>query len=1369
MTDEREADTAGDAALRAFRALYDADLRGDIYRPASEYRRLFADLDAVVDEELRRLRSGGDGDSAPPEPAPASAAPTPTLRTPESGGRDSGTGVTSTLAILRDRPRTPLSQDELIGEGGMGAIYRVRDEALRRELAMKVIRRRPGAPCSPWAPDGAKDETVTDVEPAVRRFVDEAQITSQLDHPGVVPVHELGLDAEGNIFFTMKLVKGRELGEIFALARERAEGWTRTKVLQLLIRICETLAFAHSKGVIHRDLKPANIMVGSFGEVYVMDWGLAKHGGRAEEPNTDVAAIRTDLKEDTNQPGSQGLTHVGAVIGTPGYLAPEQPLGGELTALSDIYAIGAMLYEFLSGRMPYNDPERKRSPVDLLVAVRKGPPASLTELAPELPVELCAIAEKAMAYDAPDRYASAEELSEDLYAFLEGRVVRAYRTGPLVELRKWVGRNRGLAVAAIIALIVTLIGSITYAMQANAAAAKAREAAQKEREAAVEIRKQRDAAEAAADRERAAARRAEGARLSAVATERADENPTLALLLAVEGAERTSAAEARTALYAALARLRERFTLVGHDNYVSGAKFTPDGTRIVTWGRESQVLLWDATTGALLRRMDEHEGEVVTCDIGADGRHIVTASMDGTARVWDLDTGRTVMTLAPEGAETLRAALSPDGTRVVTWSREKDRVLRLWDVKSGELLHTYDGHGASVVNGFFTADGRHIVSTSLDKTVRFWGTASGEERHRIEPESGPPPPGTPAAWRTWAAVNPVNGVVAVIDPYRQQTRVIDVESGEELRCFENVHRAAWSLDGSRLVVVGAGGIQAHDLGSGESLPAVSLAARLASWKSEDPAKVAHVIRVDRTGRVVAARGAHSRAAITVGLQAGGTQDYVGHTYYIEHIDLTADGTLLATASRDRTVRVWMTKPPLDVPFETALWPPYWLSPDAGHAVTWERRSESLPPPPPRQQRGRLRVIDTRTGRVRQIAEDARPTFASFSSDGSRFAYALSDRRIGVYDCASGEEVCRVDDPFLPVDGGVRLIRLQFTLLPDGRRLVHWSAGPDGWIGVTDVATGQRLLRTKWPHPPAASGWGWPVFDPTGMRVAIPYPSKHTVLVWDLGEGREVGWLKGHTGHIISVEFSPDGRWIGTSAIDSTVRIWNARTLKRQTVVSGLPMEEVAVRFSPDGELVAVNARTAHVSHVDGVHLFHVSTGARFADIEYPGDAVTNFVFTGDGTQLLTRHTSGVTRRWPLDPLAYARGRMPRELTPAERDRFGVGTEAERAEANVRRLEGTHSVSAIYSWGRRRLLRDGRPDDAEKWFARAVEFRPRAPHGHYGRALLLCVRGEPAAALESLERAAELGVSARVIEREETLEPLRSLPGYRALLERIAPK
>ena len=346
-----------------------------------------------------------------------------------------------------------------IARGGQGAVLQVWDTDLRRDLAMKVIAD---------SPSGEASRVRTD-SMSLGRFLEEAQVTGQLDHPGIVPIHELGLDDDGRVYFTMKLVRGRELARIFGLVREAKEGWTVTRALGILLKVCEAMAYAHDKGVIHRDLKPANVMVGGYGAVYVMDWGLARvldGEDHAPVPGASEPALRvqSERKEKAREePLSALATMDGDVMGTPVYMSPEQARGDldEVGPLTDVYAVGAMLYQLLAGQMPYVPSGEVPGFLEVWERVREGAPTPIEELAPEQPAELLAICRKAMEREVSRRYASMESLADDLRAFLEGRVVGAYEAGAWAEARKWMGRNRALAASLASGLILLVAGLVT--------------------------------------------------------------------------------------------------------------------------------------------------------------------------------------------------------------------------------------------------------------------------------------------------------------------------------------------------------------------------------------------------------------------------------------------------------------------------------------------------------------------------------------------------------------------------------------------------------------------------------------------------------------------------------------------------------------------------------------------------------------------------------------------------------------------------------------------------------------------------------------------------------------------------------------------
>ena len=401
----------------------------------------------------------------PAEGLPPTGGSTDPVHTGRIRGEDFAAELIRRLGTRRT-PHPRYERLERVAQGGMGTIFRVRDIDLHRDLAMKVL----------GSGDADDESHGSTASLRLARFVEEAQVTGQLDHPGIVPVHELGLDAQDHVFFTMKLVRGQTLREVLELQREGREGWSTTRVVGVLLRVCEAMAYAHDKHVIHRDLKPSNLMVGRFGEVYVMDWGLARvldrpdpRDLRIRDPADDTAtqAVRSDRHEHADDPQSPLYTMDGEVFGTPAYMPPEQARGdiAQIGTPADVYAIGAILYHLLSGCVPYGSIEERLDNVQVWRAVKERPPLPLSKIAPSAPAELVAISELAMRRDPRQRYASMEALADDLRAYLENRVVHAYRGGPLVELRKWIARNRGTAAGLALTLFATLGGVLAYAFK----------------------------------------------------------------------------------------------------------------------------------------------------------------------------------------------------------------------------------------------------------------------------------------------------------------------------------------------------------------------------------------------------------------------------------------------------------------------------------------------------------------------------------------------------------------------------------------------------------------------------------------------------------------------------------------------------------------------------------------------------------------------------------------------------------------------------------------------------------------------------------------------------------------------------------------
>ncbi len=305
---------------------------------------------------------------------------------------------------------------QLLGEiarGGMGVILKGHDTDLGRDVAVKVL-----------------DGELAKRPEVVQRFIEEAQIGGQLQHPGIVPVYELGLMADERPYFTMKLIKGRTLAALFQQRKNPADN--RGRLLAIFESVCQTMAYAHSKGVLHRDLKPANVMVGAFGEVQVVDWGLAKvlrRGGVADEKRAKET-IHTVIETVRSGSGSSGSdSMVGSVMGTPAYMAPEQAQGEieKLDERADVFSLGAILCELLTGKPPYEAPEGE-STVALAARAELDPARARIE-ACDADAALKRLCLDCLMPSRAARPANAEAVANAVHAYITSTEERAAKAG----------------------------------------------------------------------------------------------------------------------------------------------------------------------------------------------------------------------------------------------------------------------------------------------------------------------------------------------------------------------------------------------------------------------------------------------------------------------------------------------------------------------------------------------------------------------------------------------------------------------------------------------------------------------------------------------------------------------------------------------------------------------------------------------------------------------------------------------------------------------------------------------------------------------------------------------------------------------------
>lgn len=591
------------------------------------------------------------------------------------GGRTSSAARETLDASIESGSDESASRDDLelgkgrylctqeLGRGGMGVVVRARDRSLGRDVAIKLLKEpdRPGR---------------------LRRFLREAQVSGQLSHPNIVPVHDFGIDAAGRVYFTMQLIKGRTLGAHLDDLRAGRAGMPLPRLVRILVQVCNAIELAHSRDVIHRDLKPCNIMIGSYGEVLVMDWGLARVVETAGQVSVDRTPSSTDHEE-------QELTREGTVLGTPAYMSPEQAEGhnSSLDPRSDIYSLGAILYELLTLRAPAVG----RDVREVLTQVRSGSierPSAVAPVGRPVPRDLEAVVLRALAHQAVERYQRTSDLRRDLEAWLDGRAVSA-RSVPLGELAVMVYRRHRLAAVTSIVLSAVAIGGLSWAMQVNR---QARITAEVNRAEAEVARKEAVAARSAADR-----------------------------ALASEHEQRTTADRERYLSSIALASQE-----LAQDDYgAAGSALASCPVELRDWPWRRLDLM---TRLDLLRRTDtEAPG---TALVALPGGHLLVTSRDGYVRLYGEG-------LRPEGAfqahrsAVLTAALLDDG-KVLTGGA--DGTLRLWRITAAEPEHIMVGAAGPIVAVF--TDGHVAWSLTSAGQARIWDLATGNSLREVELGAG---------------------------------------------------------------------------------------------------------------------------------------------------------------------------------------------------------------------------------------------------------------------------------------------------------------------------------------------------------------------------------------------------------------------------------------------------------------------------------------------------------------------------------------------------------------------------------------------------------------------------------------------------------
>ena len=1112
-----------------------------------------------------------------------------------------------------------------IGRGGMGVVYEVWDETVGRPLAMKVLRPRD----------------------SVGRFRREAGVTARLAHPGVVGVQEFGTDGAGSTFFTMDLVEGWSFDQICRWTREGREEWTVARSVDILRRVCDTLAYAHSRGVIHRDLKPTNVMVGSFGETYVMDWGLARVS-RSEEHSS-----RRDPKVDTNSEASlrdPDVTLAGTVMGTPAFMPPEQAAGDVdvVDERSDVYAVGALLYTLLTGRRPYFDSESKRSSREIVGDVLRGPPESVSTIDPAAPPELVAICEKAMARQSTGRYESMEALREDLRAFLENRVVSAHRTGALAEFRKWVVRNRAVAYLSFLSLSLAALGLVAFTVWAELA----------RREIATE-RDDKDRAlnaEQIALGEKAAAyERAEGLRVAAQSRIQLDKDPGFALLLALEADSRAPGAVSESALHAALIRLREEKTLLGHSEVVKDGDFSADGTRVVTTSEDKTLRVWSVADGLELQRVFGHDHFINTVRFHPDDTRIVSSSWDSTVRTWDVASGAQLEVLSCGRGGVYHANYSPNGRRIVAACR--DGQVRVFEADDGALVATGEGHRSFVQHASFSADSTRIVSASADRSARIWDGESGRILAVLNGHESFVQHARFGRRDELVVTASADGTARIWNAFDGQQRAVLVGH------LGSVIRAEFDASGRRVLTGSADGTaRVWDADTGDTLAVLAGhgSALLGSEFSPDGRSVL-TASYDRTARIWDAASGSELARLG------------GHSALVTFARFDPSGRRALTGAWDHSARLWNA----DVTdARRRLTSPWKRGGVFGRPMDFSRdRRLALV-------RGTGLSVEVRDAAsadliVRLQGHSATIHDGRFDPTGTRVVTASLDNTARVWNLPGGES---------HVLRGHRGEVVYAEFDPAGERVITSSRDSDA--RVWDAVSGETLAVLEAPRDGCCRA---SVFDPTGERAAM-VTDFGIACVYDLGESgarvatpRVVGRFR-HSAWFHGAALSHGGTLLLAAANDDSMRVWNVTDGQPIATLRGHTGNLRVARFRSD-------ERYLLTLHDDaGVRLWTLPDGVLRAEIESDADPFDDVRFETSSDSFVTVSTAGVETRYFLSPRNVAEERKPRRFSAEDYESIGLGTPEDRDARKLERrfddlrgiVESARSAWATRPWKSERL-------------------------------------------------------------------------------------
>lgn len=1036
---------------------------------------------------------------------------------------DSGTGKASSAAKTGMREGTTTATlnyqiERLVAFGGCSEVYVASDQELSRRVAIKFLR-----------PDTEHLEVYR------RRLQREAEITSQLNHPGVVSIHSIGTDSRDLPFYTMRLVEGESLATAIEQFHRESSGQrlpfssaTGRKLLNHFRDVCQTIAFAHSKEVLHRDIKPSNIVIGSFGETYLIDWGLARYLNSPESDQDVSDDGVADHNADTVD--SPRLTRLGTALGSPAYMSPEQATGAETGNPSDIFNLGATLYALLTGEPPYSS----SSLIQTIRDAERGAFVSAAKRNTHVPAPLDAICSRAMQVEKADRYESAERLASDIDRFLADEPVLAMREPRLEKVRRWIKRRKTLvttvATSAAIALILLAIGNAVLLDSNRKLATREAEAVRLKEGMATALDKTRQSLYSQ--------------RIALAHAEWLKSNPHRALQILNECPESLRQWEWHH-LHWLVTRHRPRFTEQGTGESIYAFEFSPENGWLAYGDSNGVIQLWNPETGAKSKTI-ETGISIRAMAFGPDARLLaVTGNIPNynvaVIQVWNIDDGVQVSERKSRGAGSfLTACWSSDGSLIATGSSSGG--IRIRDSKTLVPTTRIAGHSGGVRHVMFRPDSNHLVSGGDDGHLRIWNLDGGKVSDRQLHPRG------------------LTGFTSL-----EQT-VVTCGNDELVRIWKRPEQ-----DPLELVTKSETGIL---VGHTDRIQTVAM--------SPDGKYVASA-GLDRSIRVWDSENGEEVAVVRQ------------HSSHVRRVAFDPSGKYLVSSGDDNRINVWNVRTVIQpIPrgqsvgfsrdahrlfvgsYESiSVWQPDDMSPDFRiHDHPKKLLMLISSPTEPVAASfcfgGEVLVWNTVSGeKLHLLHENKSPAYSGvFSQDGKTLFVAYHNGLINAYQVDSGKVTKSTRTSHI-------VYRLAIT--HDGNQLVsahrngslqYWSTedlseirevqahdgilldlasnpvrneisttGQNGEICVWNPETGQRLLRID----VGASWLNCLEYTPDGNRLVSG--SEHTVTFWDSMTGHEVLSLSLDR-CVHSMAFSSDGRFLAIGGEDPRVRVWRADSARQ---------------------------------------------------------------------------------------------------------------------------------------------------------------------------------------------------------------------------------